>query len=94
MELIKRFFGVKKIEKQRDDLVAMSPEEYRTQEKKEQDFVNIELDKSKGPRDCDWVIGDFRCYKGQTVVPPYLDEPLGVCNKCSGTGKIPPTSAN
>lgn len=85
MELMKRFFGVKKTEEELNELVAMSPQEYRTQEKKEQDHVNSELDK-QDPKICDWGVGDFRCYKGQTVVPPYLNEPLGVCNSCKGTG--------
>ncbi len=85
MEILKRFFGVKKTKEYYDKLVEMDAGEYREQQTKEQEIVHKQLD-NQSPQVCDWRAGDFRCYKGQTVVPPYLDEPLGICNECGGTG--------
>lgn len=86
MSMLKRFFGVKKESKDYDSLVAMSPQEYREQEDKENKAVHEELDSRMSSETCDYRCGDFRCYKGQIVVPPYLDEPVGECNDCHGTG--------
>ena len=90
MKILRTLSGIPEGKKREyyDRLVEMSPEEYRAHVDEEERLVNSQIDALREKNTCDWVCGLFRCYKGQVIVPPYVNEPTGKCPKCNGKETI------